>query len=406
MRIVLGTHIRSTDLALLTTLVLPLLPACAETHAANLDWSGTVDTLPSGVVWVANGDDPLWAPSQAWTLEEDLRIGSLDSGGPDQFGAIGAIHADEAGTIHVVDRQSHEIRVFAPDGTPVRTLGREGDGPAEFRDPWGVDFSPSGDLWVVDVHGQRVSVFGPDGSFRRTYPRAAAGFSWPWPGRFLRDGTFLEPDFGAEGHRLFGHLVEDDQLVVSDTFPAPLGTVPESDYDIYDLTDDRGVGRILAVPFGRRWHWALDAAGGVWVGHSREYRIARQTLEGDTVLLIGRDPPRIPVELRERSAAIAGLGESRSHPQLDLSRIPETKPWFDALLPAPDGTLWVLRQVTGPSWAFDVFDQQGRFLGSVPLPLEPAPFPPPRILHDAVLLVTRNALDVPFVVRMAIRRPF
>lgn len=396
---------RFANLALLTSLVLLHVTACSSTRAPTDAWAGTVDTLPNGALWIFNPEEGLWDDDSRWMLTEDLRIGSVDSGKPDHFADAWAITADSLGRIYVADRQSKDIRVFDPDGQHVRTLGRRGKGPSDFQDPWGMAWGPRGNLWVVDVQPARYSVFDSGGTLVATYPRTAPGYAWPWTGVFTRDSLLVEEDPGAShASPLVGRRVSGGRLVVTDMFPDPLGAPPLSDYDLFDLTDDSGVGTTIPVPFGRGWVRTLDAVGGVWVGHNADYRIAHQTLEGDTVMLIGRDVRTVPVNLRDRSTAVTQLGEYRNHPGIDLNRIPDTKPWFVALLPAPDGTLWVLRNLEGQQWAFEVFDSRGRFLGTVDLPVEPTLAPAPEILDEGVLLVTRDGMDVSYVVRLALDR--
>ena len=40
---------------------------------------------------------------------------------------------DDDGNIYLLDSQLSEVKVFSPDGEPLKTLSREGDGPGEFR---------------------------------------------------------------------------------------------------------------------------------------------------------------------------------------------------------------------------------------------------------------------------------
>lgn len=70
------------------------------------------------------------------------------------FGSITDLAVDSAGHVYVLDRQNHEVREFAPDGTFRRRFGRRGDGPMEFRYPVALAFTPSGAL----VLATRVNV--------------------------------------------------------------------------------------------------------------------------------------------------------------------------------------------------------------------------------------------------------
>jgi len=47
---------------------------------------------------------------------EDLRLGSANTPGPEQFSRVVALLADSLGMIYVLDLLAQEIRVFDPTG--------------------------------------------------------------------------------------------------------------------------------------------------------------------------------------------------------------------------------------------------------------------------------------------------
>ena len=113
----------------------------------------------------------------------------------------------------------------------------------------------------------------------------------------------------------------------------------------------------------------------------------------------------VAVSKRERDREIERLDEYASHPKMDLSRIPSTKPFFRRLIPDDDGNLWVLREGRDEDWFFDVFNDEGAYLGAVDLPVTPSLIPPPLVRSGTVLVVTRDEFDVQYVVAFEIRRP-
>jgi hypothetical protein len=389
--------------AALARVFLLLLFACARESGSSRPVA-EVDTLSNGGIRVRGPAQGVWRPEERWQLVEELRLGRSDGGGPDVFGEVWDVTQDGAGRIYVIDRQAKDVRVFTATGQHVRTLGRPGEGPGEFVEPFSFAWDPAGRLWVVDVRLARYTVFDTAGSIRHTYGRRVGGFSWPWPGRFDRQGTLYEPSFFAGGVRpLIAFRVDSLELVAVDTFPRALDMPAGSDF--WDLRDNRGIGTIARIPFGRTTEWVLDDSARVWLGASGEYRLVQRTLAGDTLRVIEREVAAPPVAEAERNEAIAGLTDAvRRHPKLDLSRIPASKPFFDRLIPDAAGRLWVLREGAGDAWGFDVFDERGWFLGVVDLPFKPELFPPPRIGEQAMLVVTRDSLDVPSIVRLRIER--
>lgn len=89
-----------------------------------------------------------------------------------------AIALDAADAIYVSDRgASHQVKVFSPDGAPLRIVGKPGaprSGPYDpdhMNRPAGIAVDSRGQLWVAeeDYLPKRVSVWAPDGSLVRAF---------------------------------------------------------------------------------------------------------------------------------------------------------------------------------------------------------------------------------------------
>lgn len=136
------------------------LMACS---ASTADQAGRaqVDTLSDGRIQVTNRAVQGWAVGTPWRLEENLRLGEADAGGPEQFGQITAVMSDPDGAIYVLDGLSQEIRVFLTDGTFSHSIGRKGRGPGELSGATGIALGRGDTLWVVDPQLGRIFVI-PD----------------------------------------------------------------------------------------------------------------------------------------------------------------------------------------------------------------------------------------------------
>jgi len=158
------------------------------------DAGAVVDTLASGAVRVRNSGRPAVAP---WHLAEDLRIGSVDSDGPDQFGHVRDVTADALGRIYVLDSQAKEVRVFEPNGRHLRTIGREGEGPGELAHPIRLEWGPEGALWIVDFGNRRYEVFDTTGTRLTSRPMLAGsfGFGNRWAGDTLFEDQATMPSY-------------------------------------------------------------------------------------------------------------------------------------------------------------------------------------------------------------------
>ena len=390
-------------LQLAAALVPPVLLITCSQSGSIPGSDVVIDTLPSGVPVVSGPAEGLWPLGGEWRLTERLRLGSSDEAGPELFGEIWDVELDAYGRIYVLDRMAKEVRVFGQDGSFIRAFGGAGEGPGEFQDPFGLAWSADGNLWVVDVRLSRYSVFDTSGAHLREYRRRVGGYSWPWPGRFDEAGTLYEVSLAAGDPDPLVAFTPADELIRGDSFPNAL-TRPEST-NFWDLRNERGIGAFVAIPFGRSSEWVLDSEAAIWVGHSRDYSIAKRTLTGDTILLIVRRTDAVAVSKRERDREIERLDEYASHPKMDLSSIPSTKPFFRRLIPDDDGNLWVLREGRDEDWFFDVFNDEGVYLGAVGLPVTPSLFPPPLVRSGMVLVVTGGEFDVQYVVAYEIGRP-
>jgi hypothetical protein len=240
------------------------------------DWVGArrgevvVDTLPGGVVLVRSPAAGVWGEGEGWRLVEDLRIGAVEGEGPDVFGDMVLVQADDAGRIYVADSQGSEIRVFAADGRHLHSFGRAGEGPGEFRQISGLDWGPDGRLRVMDGRLARLSVFDADGTLHSSHSRPAGFVMIPWRGRIDRQGRIYDVGMApVAGDRRAVLLRFDSAMVPMDTF-----LIPHYETTTFDLTDDAGLRRMsTTVPFAPTQLWHIASDGTVWIGVTERYRL-------------------------------------------------------------------------------------------------------------------------------------
>ncbi len=91
------------------------------------------------------------------------RHGEMGDASLDIFGSLIYAAMDPEGTLFVLDRQNHAVKVFDRNGNAITSFGRAGQGPAEFRSPSRMERLPDGRIAVVD-RGRRVSFFAPSES--------------------------------------------------------------------------------------------------------------------------------------------------------------------------------------------------------------------------------------------------
>ncbi|HEX2209762.1 MAG TPA: hypothetical protein VHG93_18925 [Longimicrobium sp.] len=362
-----------------------------------------METQPGGAVRVWNPAEGAWGEGEVWTLTEDLWIGSMDDAGPALFGQVVAVEADPLGRVWVLERDAREVRVFGPDGRHVRTLGRRGAGPGELADPIGFAWAPDGRLWVADPGNARFTVFDTAGRYVDSHPRRVGGYSMPWRGGFDAEGRLYEvaavPRGAGHGPALLRYGPD---LQPADTLPLP--EVPSQQFE---LKSPGGGMMAVSVPFAPGAAVAVDPRGFVWSGITDRVRLHQQSLSGDTVRIVEREAAPVPVTAGDREKALEGLRWFTDQGgRVDPGRFPAHKPAFSGIYVAPDGHLWMRPSLPEghAGAAFDLFDPEGRYLGRAGLPTGLAQSPPPVVRGDALYGVRRDSLDVPYVVRVRIRR--
>lgn len=376
--------------------VTALVGGCGE-GAASPRWSGTVDTLGSGQVVVRNMADPVWQTGNEWQIVEETRIGSMEGEGPDVFGQITVMQVDADGRIWVYDGQVEELRVFDSHGSHIRTIGRKGGGPGEFAQAVSIDLAPDGNVWVMDPSNNRISVFDTAGSYLGA-KRVAGGFVLlPWPGGFDGAGRYYAPvPRPGEGFSI-AVIRHDTALNPIDTLTIPRDPSPGRGFE---HRSDNG-SMIAGIPFSPGLRWRLSPAGAVWGMWTGEYRLFELTAAGDTVRTITRAFTPLPVTDEDRAQAREDLKWFTDQGgRADWSRIPDTKPATRDFFLDDEGNVWVEPMTTDAETGFirDIFDADGRYLGAVRLPFALASFPVP-IVRDGMLYgVTRDDLDVAYIV--------
>lgn len=399
----LSSHHMIRRLALAAALPF-LATACDSGTAATAGWSGTIDTLPSGEIVVHNADEPLWTPGTAWRVTEDLRIGSAMSDGPDLFGAILSFDVDAWGRIFVLDDLAQEVRVFDSDGAFVRTVGRKGEGPGEFLQAGSVDLSRNGEIWVMGMSQGRVAIFDTAGTFMRQEPTLAGGMVLkPYPGGFDPVGRYNVVLRGG-GLRRMARF--DQSFSPIDTISLPENP-EETEY--FELVNEGGGGIRVGVPFQGFMTWRFSRTGTVWTLLAGRYQLTEMTSDGDVLRRITKEHEPIPVTGDELEEAIERLDWfTNQGGTIDRSKFPRSKPATRSFFVDDERNLWVELVVPFADEAdagriFDIFDAEGRFLGTIRLPFALTREP---IVRDGMMYgVTSDEAGVEYVVRARIEKP-
>ncbi len=377
------------------------------------------------------------APDTAFTLTEELRIGALDTEGPELLTDVIKVLPTPRGDIVVANGGSVSARVFDPDGRFLREFGARGEGPAELN--WLNAMRVVGDtVLLIDWQGVgKVVRFTTGGDFvtsltmrqpdgHTLQPTAHDGASWLANYTPPHEPRVLE--FGEARDRV--HTVHRYDWGTAELGPRVYSRVAHSVYGTESGTSTADSGhftRFMAeTPF--------DGSGRWYIASPRDYEVQVMGPDG-LERIVRRTIERIPVDAEAiaaiRDAAISvidtmtGLSPDRRREQaerlgerLDVrGRLPYPPfvPPIRAILAGPAGDIWVAR-ADGPDFAtveggalfrglsnlptapivWDVFGADGRLRGSV---TTPAFVRLDAVSGNQAWGVAIDDFDVPYVVR-------
>ncbi|HEX9699483.1 MAG TPA: hypothetical protein VGD06_08480 [Acidobacteriota bacterium] len=275
-------------------------------------------------------------------------IGCGDCAGPESLSVLDIALREDGGVI-VLNEFDPFVRVFDLAGELALTVGREGQGPGELQLP-GVLYLDAGGLFrVLDAGGMRFVGYTAAGE-------PADVVRYPM-------GSGLVPIDSAFDPRRGG-------ITIVGFRPAPVSiptvaTLPLDGSAVTVHLSGRELPGIQPGDLPRPTEFAVAVGpnGELAIGNGVRYRIGVYDIEGNLLWEHGRDLPRP-----------AKSGEELEEERRRSRRAPDPyKPHFSAKALQLDdrGRLWVLTEHGGATeTAFDLFDLEAGYLGTLTLPTE------------------------------------
>ncbi len=405
-------------------ITLLVLAACVGGDAPATGPHVTRTTVGDTTVVRTDSGSEWGAPA---SLVKEVSIGEMDGAPEYLFGSVTGLAVAPDGTIYVLDRQGPELRAYDAQGAYVRTIGTKGEGPGELKQPdSGLTVLSDGRVVVRDPGNARLQVYGPDGAPAGAW-RGRGGFFTSAPLWRDRDDNVytqvLLNQGAAPGDWHMGLVRLADDGTPGDTLRPPDVGFEAPSIEAHS-PDGRGISR-NSVPFSPSERYAVHPDGYFIHGVSTTYRV--ELLEPGAPLILERAAPPVPVAAGEKEEAEARTTRNmqRTAPgwRWNGPAIPDTKPAFSELMVGADGRIWV--QVAQPGverddpnydpkdpdaveqrWhepvAFDVFEEDGTYLGQVHTPDGFSTNPRPVFDGDQVWAVVRDDLGVERVVRFRV----
>jgi hypothetical protein len=401
----------SRYLSALVTLGVALTAACGGMPDGPA-WQGTVNDS-AGVAMVVNPAGGVWGPGDAWTFEEEYRVGGVDAEEAAQFGLVIGMDVDGQGNVYIADQQARQVQVFDAGGTYVRTIGSPGSGPGEISQAMMGVYVMGEDVLVADVANMRVNRYGLDGTSVDASP---LDFTRGVPVRWDRVGGSLVAQMRAMAA----------MGMAENPLGDPVVTLGEETQDTVLVL---GKGESLEVTEGGQarftifeqeplWDAAVD--GRILSALNSDYRIEVRDADGSLARVITKPFIKQPVSESDQDKILSALRQlmmDQGAPPPAVEQFlagtgcAESYPAMGQVLAGPAGTVWVQGVRTADdvsttaedfnpqdmgSDEWDVFDGEGRYLGVITMPPK---FAPLRVDGEAFWGVQRDEFDVNSIVR-------
>ncbi len=348
------------------------------------------------------------APAERWTVGDapvlDL---ALTGSGPDhEFYRVADALTLSDGRIVIANSGSYQVRVYAPDGSSLGSIGREGEGPGEFQRFFNID-AFAGDSLLVHTYPGRMTVLDPELEFVRTFDLGAlARRMQAWDAELVGTVGVAMEEFEGDNALIRPPL----SVVRFDVEGVPLDTVmrlpgTEAFFFMTELGLSGGrplfakttvvaaAGEELLVGLADSLAFSVygpDAALRRIVRvEEPDLRLTDEEIDAELEARVGPDPDRFTRDMH------------------DALPIPATRAAYEDLLVDSTGHVWASTQ---PSWRdrremaaldWNVFTPDGEWLGAVEMP---ARFRPLEIGADYVLGVRYDEMDVEHVLTLPLSR--
>ncbi len=385
------------------------LVACGPERSSGIQ---TQLTDSAGVTIVESSGFPE-SGARGWVLGQasTLSIGTLEGDSLYQFYGVSAGVKLSDGRIAVSDVGSHQLRIFAPDGTFLTAFGREGEGPGEFRNIRVMGIVGFDTLVILDGRQRRVSRYHPEAGFLgQTLLPDEAGVAMHSNGMFedgaivfgggvnrVRGGEAPEPGYERLTNSFFSVTLDGAGITHFGDFPGTEVFWTTTEYDGEEMT------AAAFLHFGKSPE-AMAGGERLALGTRDRYEVEVFDPSGSLVRVVRVLTPPVAVTpthldglLKERLARLQdpdiapGIRSAfRDTPSADHL------PAFERLFLDSEGYLWVedyhLPGQEVRTWT--IFDADGRPLTRLSLPAGNQVL---QIGQDYVLARFRDELDVDFV---------
>lgn len=257
---------------------------------------------------------------------------------------------DEEGTLYIFDLRDVNIKVYGPDGSYLRTMGRRGQGPGEFGGLAVPALMSDGRLAVLDAGQHRVFFLKTGGEYISGFP--VEGYY----SNLAVDGTdriYLGKWAAAKEPDTLGSDFQEIPYITS------VYRTDASGKEFIHLTDflgetlamkSMGDGAVMSTGGLYTIQWTIDPGGRIYGGYNEDYRLGVFGPEGKPEFVFGRrfTPLKNPMYRGQAGAR-------------------KMMPAFRAVVLDEERNVWVelVQAADAEGFLYDVFSPEGSYLRQV-----------------------------------------
>jgi len=345
---------------------------CGQAERAGVSYETIGDTL---FVHNALPEEPGPPP---FGFERDLVIGVAQGEEQYMLPSRGSLAAGAGGQIFYFDTMDRTVRVFGPDGTCLRSFGREGQGPGEFSPRAGgvMHPLPGGGLAVEDWP-PGLQVFDAEGGLDRVITFGQMDLA------IQRTGQIESPYYWLSDKGLYivqwnvWAMNEDttNRFLIIEEGSSALQWLPAVSVPPASFWESPGTG--VSLPYSSRNYCALTGGHILVWGTTSTLRLTMYDLDSEEwrIATLNRLPD--PVTGADIDRYLEDYPEERRdrfRGRLRNAPLPEYKPIYNSIMGDESGRVWVMLRMEEPwlqheeGYRYDLFDAEGHWLGMVVSP--------------------------------------
>ncbi|MBL7084394.1 MAG: 6-bladed beta-propeller [Candidatus Aminicenantes bacterium] len=308
------------------------------------EWKGKIE-VKNGIKIVKNPKMPIYG-NEIFSIEEDLKIGEVESDENYMFSQIRNFVIDKNENIYVADVKETYVKVFDKNGEFLKVFGKEGEGPGEIGRISSIHINAKNELLVHDSRNRKIQYFSLEGKFVRS-----------------KNLGKIRP------LRLYCDYNENYYVTTAVIDP------PNSRYVLLKYDNDLNLIATIAKipapdptkpfnPFMPFFYYQLMNDDCLLYGYPESYELHIFNPEGKIIKKIIRDYNPVPVSEAEKEEMRKDIRPGR---KLEFPRYHSAFVYFKI---DEEGRIFVQtweKPESGEEYCFDVFDSDGRYIAKIPL---------------------------------------